>query len=192
MVSFDDRAVPCTICNPTPNATKKKCILIIRSSYTVSKLFNDIKTQMDVDNFEVQLETPRSAGQITLRESDKTLKEVGIDFNSQQKLMLTLVPVPVPVPMSVPVPMIVPTLDQAEVDGKAETQEPDQAPAPSTHRRKAIFENAPDSTVPDDMDLALGASASPIEPEAPVSVLPLFSDEPTSSTSDNSQSYPCK
>lgn len=91
MVSFDGRAIMCTICNPLPNASKKKITLMVRASYTVSQLFSDIKTQMDVDNFEVQWNAV-SSEKIIMRESDKkTLKEVGIDFGSQQKLMMTLV-----------------------------------------------------------------------------------------------------
>lgn len=68
----------------------------------------------------------------------------------------------------------------------------DSEPIPSQQRRKAVFDGDADSTVPEDLDLALGASASPVETESSIIALPLFSDEPTSSSNDNTMMYPSR
>lgn len=64
MVSYEEGSAQCIICNKMPGATKKKITLMVRPSYTVSKLFNDIKTQLDVDNFEVVFQITKSAKQV--------------------------------------------------------------------------------------------------------------------------------
>lgn len=94
----------------------------------------------------------------------KTLSEVGIDFTSSKRTTLKLVP-----------------------------------PSSSnlTQRRSAIVNTSEaDSTVTnplDDDELALGASASPVETNSSPIPLPLFSDEPTSTTHTETISlYPCK
>lgn len=65
----------------------------------------------------------------------------------------------------------------------------------SVHRRSAIVSEA-DSTLPsslDDEELALGASASPVEPTSSPIPLPLFSEEPvTRNHNDSISLYPCK
>lgn len=62
------------------------------------------------------------------------------------------------------------------------------------HRRSAIMSEA-DSTLPnslDDEELALGASASPVEPTSSPIPLPLFSEEPmTRNHNDSISLYPC-
>lgn len=62
------------------------------------------------------------------------------------------------------------------------------------HRRSAIVSEA-DSTLPsslDDEELALGASASPVEPTSSPIPLPLFSEEPVTRNHNDSLSlYPC-
>lgn len=63
------------------------------------------------------------------------------------------------------------------------------------HRRPAIVDNDVDSTgIPTiyDDDLALGASASPVEPENLVVMLPIINDESTSSTNDQTRFQPCE
>lgn len=64
----------------------------------------------------------------------------------------------------------------------------------SVHRRSAIVSEA-DSTLPnplDDEELALGASASPVEPTSSPIPLPLFSEEPvTRNHNDSISLYPC-
>lgn len=64
----------------------------------------------------------------------------------------------------------------------------------SVHRRSAIVSEA-DSTLPsslDDEELALGASASPVEPMSSPIPLPLFSEEPvTRNHNDSISLYPC-
>lgn len=103
--------------------------------------------------------------QITIREDEeRTLLQIGIDFSSTKRTTLTLVP----------------------------PSEMESEPVPSQQRRKAVFDGDADSTVPDDLDLALGASASPVETESSIIPLPLFGDEPTSSSNDNALMYPSK
>lgn len=62
------------------------------------------------------------------------------------------------------------------------------------YRRSAIVSEA-DSTLPgslDDEELALGASASPVEPTSSPIPLPLFSEEPvTRNHNDSISLYPC-
>lgn len=180
MVSFDERLVPCTIHNSAKTATKKKINMMLRSTLTVSQLFAEIRKEMGVHtNFVVKFTptNPDVADQkvVTMHESDnKMMHELGINFESQHRLFLNLVSVP--------------SADQVDSHvNSSPDSEIEALPAP-TQRRKAIFEGAPDSTVADDMDLALGASASPVDSDGTISILPLFSDEPSSSTSV----YPCK
>lgn len=64
MVCHDEGSANCIISNMMPGATKKKIILTVRPSYTVSKLFSDIKTQLDVDNFDVLLATSKDSEEV--------------------------------------------------------------------------------------------------------------------------------
>lgn len=164
MVCYDEGSAQCIISNMMPGATKMKITLMVRPSYTVVKLFNDIKTQLDVDNFDILLQKSKEAKEIIISEQDdRTLSEIGIDFSSAKKrTTLKLVPF-----------------------------------RSNSQRRSAIVTaNEADSTVPkisDDDELALGASASPVESNSPPIILPLFSEEPTSACNNDSISlYPCK
>lgn len=94
----------------------------------------------------------------------KTLSEVGIDFTSSKRTTLKLVP---------------PSKNNL------------------TQRRSAIIHTSEaDSTVTnslDDDELALGASASPVEANSSPIPLPLFSEEATSTShSETISLYPCK
>lgn len=94
---------------------------------------------------------------------DKTLSEIGIDFSSTKNQNTTI--------KIVPINSLI-------------------------HRRSAIVSEA-DSTLPSSMDdeelaLALGASASPVEPTSSPIPLPLFSEEPSTRNHNDSLSlYPC-
>lgn len=97
---------------------------------------------------------------VTIRESeDKTLSEIGINFapstqSPKNSIVMKLVP--------------------------------QYSPNSLSQRRPAIVGTCEaDSTVPntlDDDELALGASASPVEPTSSPIPLPLFSEEPTSTS----------
>lgn len=64
MVCSDEGSVQCIISNLMPGATKKKITLLVRPSYTVPQLFNDIKTQLDVDNFEIVMQTSKDGEEV--------------------------------------------------------------------------------------------------------------------------------
>lgn len=93
---------------------------------------------------------------------DKTLSEIGIDFSSTKNHTTIKI---------VPINSLI-------------------------HRRSAIVSEA-DSTLPSSLDdeelaLALGASASPVEPTSSPIPLPLFSEEPATRNHNDSLSlYPC-
>lgn len=162
---------------------------MVRPSYTVLQLFSDIKTQLDVDDFEIVMQTSKDGEEVfvqpkpekthknnawislfewqtVITEQDaKTLSEVGIDFTSSKRTTLKLVQ-----PSST-------DLTQRR-SGIVSTSEADWT------GKSAL----------DDDELALGASASPVEATSSPIPLPLFSEEPTS-TSHHTETislYPCK
>lgn len=57
MVCYEEGSAQCVILNMMPDAPMKKIILTVRPSNKVSKLFNDIKNQMQVENFDISLQT---------------------------------------------------------------------------------------------------------------------------------------
>ncbi|XP_055315105.1 ubiquitin carboxyl-terminal hydrolase 47 isoform X3 [Sitodiplosis mosellana] len=160
MVCYDEGSAQCIILNMMPGAITKRIILMVRPSNKVSTLFNDIKNQMQVDNFDISLQTssPEEEEILISENEDKTLSDIGIDFSSKKRTTIKLVPI-----------------------------------NHSMHRRSAIVSEA-DSTLPsslDDEELALGASASPVEPTSSPIPLPLFSEEPvTRNHNDSISLYP--
>lgn len=57
MVCYEEESAQCVILNMMPNAQMKKIILMVRPSNKVSKLFYDIKNQLQVENFDISLQT---------------------------------------------------------------------------------------------------------------------------------------
>lgn len=57
MVCYDEGIAYCIIFNMMPGASTKKITLKVRPSNKVSTLFNDIKNQMQVENFDISLQT---------------------------------------------------------------------------------------------------------------------------------------
>lgn len=57
MVCYEEGSAQCVILNMMPGAITKKITLMVRPSQKVSTLFNDIKNQMQVDNFDISLQT---------------------------------------------------------------------------------------------------------------------------------------
>lgn len=188
MVCYEEGSTQCVVLNTMPDAPMRKITLTVRPSNKVSKLFSDIKNQMQVENFDISLQTSTEEEEVNVNSNDcpkiwhslfffcnsslyfvqtvvsenedKTLSEIGIDF-SQAKTRTTIKIVPI---------------------------------NSLTHRRSAIVSEA-DSTLPsslDDEELALGASASPVEPTSSPIPLPLFSEEPVTRNHNDSLSlYPC-
>lgn len=107
----------------------------------------------------------RDESQIVIAEHElKTLSEVGIDFTSSKRTTLKLVPA---------------------------------SSNNLTQRRSAIISTSEaDSTISnslDDDELALGASASPVEANSSPIPLPLFSEEATSTShSETISLFPCE
>lgn len=183
MVCYEEGSAQCIISNMMPGATKKRLTLLVRPSYKVSQLFSDIKCQLDVDNFDISLQTSKEEEEVIVshcicasflndfllfgfqtiisENEDKTLSEIGIDFSSKKHTTIKLIPA-----------------------------------NSSVHRRSAIITSEADTTLPnslDDDELALGASASPVEPNSSPIPLPLFSEEPTTrSHNDSITLYPSK
>ncbi|XP_031619612.1 ubiquitin carboxyl-terminal hydrolase 47 isoform X2 [Contarinia nasturtii] len=160
MVCYEEGNAQCIhIKNMIPGASTKKITLMVRPSNRVSTLFSDIKNQMQVDNFDISLQTSASEEEEILisENEDKTLSEIGIDFSStKNKTTIKLVPT-----------------------------------SQSVHRRSAIVSEADSTLQLDDEELALGASASPVEPTSSPIPLPLFSEEPvTRNHNDSISLYP--
>lgn len=57
MVCYEEGSTQCVVLNTMPDAPMKKIILTVRPSNKVSKLFSDIKNQMQVENFDISLQT---------------------------------------------------------------------------------------------------------------------------------------
>lgn len=148
---------------------------------------------------------------------DKTLSEVGIDFTArQERTNLILMPPKentatndtiasmAPPPMvntnaattiqTVAAPVIVAADTTTTCTVTSTTNSNSNSSPALAHRRSAISEA--DSTMPfnNDDDLVLGASASPVDPDndSSMNALPLFSEEPTSTSSDHISHYPCE
>lgn len=60
MVCYDEGSAQCIILNMMPGASTKRITLMVRPSNKVSTLFSDIKNQMQVDNFDISLQTSSS------------------------------------------------------------------------------------------------------------------------------------
>lgn len=56
MVLLDEDYTICTIRNTIENSEIKKLSLTVRPSYTVEKLYSDVRTQLDISEFTLVLE----------------------------------------------------------------------------------------------------------------------------------------
>lgn len=66
MVCYEEGSAQCIILNMMPDAPMKKIILTVRPSNKVSILFNDIKNQMQVENFDISLQTSTEEEEVQL------------------------------------------------------------------------------------------------------------------------------
>lgn len=65
MVLLDEDYTICTIRNTIENSEIKKLSLTVRPSYTVSKLYSDVRTQLDISEFSLVLENLPSANHVS-------------------------------------------------------------------------------------------------------------------------------
>lgn len=65
MVLLDEEYTICTIRNTIENSEIKKLSLTVRPSYTVSKLYSDVRIQLDIDDFSLVLENLSSANHVS-------------------------------------------------------------------------------------------------------------------------------
>lgn len=69
MVCYEEGSAQCVILNMMPGANTKKIILTVRPSNKVSTLFNDIKNQMQVDNFDMSLQISAEEEEVNKQQS---------------------------------------------------------------------------------------------------------------------------
>lgn len=65
MVCYEEGSAQCVVHNTMPGATTKRIILMVRPSYKVSQLFHDIRNQMQVENFDVSLQTQKEEEEVS-------------------------------------------------------------------------------------------------------------------------------
>ncbi|KAJ6641819.1 Ubiquitin carboxyl-terminal hydrolase 47 [Pseudolycoriella hygida] len=93
MVLLDEDYTICTIRNTIENSEIKKLSLTVRPSYTVSKLYSDVRTQLDINDFTLVLENLPSASHIPLSlKENKTLGEAGIVFKKAHRNIILVLP----------------------------------------------------------------------------------------------------
>lgn len=65
MVCHEEGSAQCVVLNTMPGATTRRITLMVRPSYKVSQLFNDIRNQMQVDNFDVSFQTSKEEEEVS-------------------------------------------------------------------------------------------------------------------------------
>lgn len=65
MVCYEEGSAQCVVHNTMPGATTKRITLMVRPSYKVSQLFDDIRNQMQVENFDVSLQTHKEEEEVS-------------------------------------------------------------------------------------------------------------------------------
>lgn len=83
MVCNEERSAQCIILNMLPDAQMKKITLTVRPSNKVSKLFSDIKNQMQVENFDISLQMSAEEEEVHMT-ANKTISDFFLvtNFNS--------------------------------------------------------------------------------------------------------------
>lgn len=66
-----ERSTLCIILNLMPGATEKKITLMVRPSNTVPQLFGDIRRQLNVDNFEIVMQTTKDGDEVSATKNYK-------------------------------------------------------------------------------------------------------------------------
>lgn len=73
MVCCEEGSAQCVVHNTMPGATTKRITLMVRPSYKVSQLFHDIRNQMQVENFDVSLQTHKEEEEVSVVRSTRSI-----------------------------------------------------------------------------------------------------------------------
>lgn len=73
MVCYDEGSAQCIILNMMPGASTRRITLMVRPSNKISTLFNDIKNQMDVDNFAISLKTNEEEEEVNIQSTSYSI-----------------------------------------------------------------------------------------------------------------------
>lgn len=91
MVSADEGSTVCILLDLMPDSQQKRQLLVVRPSYRVIDLLDDIKRQYQYDAFDVRLQTTKEADAIILNHyKGKTLIEAGIKFEPNYRNTLVI------------------------------------------------------------------------------------------------------
>lgn len=91
MVSNDEGSTVCIVLDHMPDSQQKRHLLIVRPSYLVVDLLDDIKRQYQYDAFDLKLKITKDAEPIVLnKHKGKTLLEVGLKFTSKDRNILMI------------------------------------------------------------------------------------------------------
>lgn len=144
----DDQKTLCRVVNTLPNSNREKISIVVRPTYTVEQVYKNIETQFNYSSFDLVLDSKET--KVALNDKRKTLlyDVPGFQKNTKNTLLI------------MPSENSTTNLVQKWMDGKKKTDDND-----STN----LSALTPDSL--SDMDLALGASASPTETE-PLPAIP--------------------
>lgn len=91
MVSNDEGSTVCIVLDHMPDSQQKRQSLVVRPSYLVLDLLDDIKRQYQYDAFDLKVKTTKDAEPIVLnKHKGKTLLEVGLKFTSEHRNILMI------------------------------------------------------------------------------------------------------
>uniref|UniRef100_A0A336ME11 Ubiquitin carboxyl-terminal hydrolase 47 n=1 Tax=Culicoides sonorensis TaxID=179676 RepID=A0A336ME11_CULSO len=91
MVSSDEGSTVCIVLDHMPDSQQKRQLLIVRPSYLVVDLLDDIKRQYQYHTFDLKLKTTKDADSIILNNfKGKTLLEAGLKFTPEFRNTLVI------------------------------------------------------------------------------------------------------
>ncbi|CAO1302522.1 unnamed protein product [Diamesa serratosioi] len=87
----EDKAI-CKILDVTPNSAQKNYSLVVRQSYTVKQLIDDISTQYNYKSFEITLQSSKKLGNDVKLNGrlDEKLSDIGIDLKQKNFLVIKI------------------------------------------------------------------------------------------------------
>lgn len=91
MVSNDEGSSVCIVLDLMPDSQEKRHLRVVRPSYRVVDLLDDIKRQYQYETFDLKLKTTKDAEPIDLnKHKGKTLLEVGFKFTKEYRNTLMI------------------------------------------------------------------------------------------------------
>lgn len=91
MVSNDEGSTVCIVLDRMPDSQQKRHSLVVRPSYRVVDLLDDIKRQYQYDAFDLTFTTTKDAEPIVLNNhKGKTLREAGLKFTPEYRNTLMI------------------------------------------------------------------------------------------------------